>query len=161
MNLVFNKTTNTILLSVKKEEVDLDIVKNIAAEKKLLPKEEFHITIIGRETGEILSKVDIKYESIEAIAEEIDWHFTLKKEFYFITKLYLDGEQRSSIIQLVELPSLASFYDQLNQLTRQNFAVPFSHITLFTNSTLKEKELRGIGIYSQKDFENLSPEHLL
>ncbi|MEX0877913.1 MAG: hypothetical protein WDZ40_03585 [Candidatus Spechtbacterales bacterium] len=38
--------------------------------------------------------------------------------------------------------------------------VPLPHITLFTTSTREENQLRGIGVYSKEQFEDLSPEKI-
>jgi hypothetical protein len=160
-NLIFNQSDQTILLSVKAENVDLNIMAAVAKEKNLFPKNEFHITIIGKQTGEALIQKNSDFTLIKNCAEKIDWYFVLKNEFYFIKKVYPDSEIRSTIIQLIDIPSLSVFYQQLNVLTGENFPMPFPHITLFTNSTREENTLRGIGVYSQEDFEKLSPEHLL
>ena len=158
MNLIFDRDTKTILLPVEGEDIDLDIVKNSAVRSDLLAKREFHISIIVRETGALLSDAD--YDVAKILATKMDWSFVLEKEFYLIHKKYPEQEMRKSIIQLVSLPGLFDFYTQLNGLIEKHFAVPFSHVTLYTNSTKKENELRGIGIYSRSNFDNLLPEKI-
>lgn len=163
--LVFHEDTYAIFLAVKKEDINLNSVEHFAIAENLLPKQEFHITIIGRKIGELLAKSKVDYATVKTLAENINWSFTLNKEFYFFTKAYIseDGieEKRSSIIQTVELSGLSNFYIKLNQLTGQDFSVPFPHITLFTNSTLKNNQFQGIGIYSKKDMEDLHPSQLM
>ncbi len=156
-HLIFNEDLKTILLGVKSEDVITDAVRKFAVTKNLLEKKEFHITIVGRETGEKLLAENIDFNKIKELVESFEWQFSLNQEFYFITKSYPD-EQRSSVIEIVQLPDLLGFYEQLNQLTGQNFALPFSHVTLFTNSTKQENQLRGIGIYSEAEMKDLSPE---
>lgn len=163
-NLIFNEITQTMLLSVEKQVVDLDIVKNFALAENLLPKHEFHVAIIGSETEKVLSKINADSAAIKALAESVDWNFSLKQDFSYITKIYIDqgGEEKiESIIQTVDLSGLVEFYRKLNELTGQDFAIPFPHITLYTNSTKEENKLRGIGIYSEADFAKLSRRHLV
>lgn len=81
---VFNESNQTILLSLNKEVVDLDNVKNFALVENLLPKHEFHITIIGSETGQVLSKIGTDYDAIKSLAVSINWEFSFKKDFYYI-----------------------------------------------------------------------------
>lgn len=96
--------------------------------------------------------------AIQELSKKFNWNFAFKKESYFITKHYSeDKEERRSIIQLVSLPNLDPFYKKLNKLLGTKFDTPFPHITPFTNSTNKGKKLRGIGIYSKKQFRALNP----
>ena len=157
LNIIFDDNKKTVLLHIKKEDLDLDIVRNFALAENLFPKQEFHITIIGRETGEILLKENLDFEKIKDLVKGINWNFDLTQEYYYITKQYSENEKRESIIQVVELPELSDFYVKLNGLTGQDFSFPFSHITLYTNSTKEENRLRGIGIYSKAEMEQLSP----
>jgi hypothetical protein len=56
------------------------------------------------------------------------------------------------------IEGLEDFYKKLNAILDTNFLTPLPHITLYTNSTRKEKKLRGIGIYSKEKFEELQPQ---
>ena len=48
----------------------------------------------------------------------------------------------------------------VNQLLEKQFETPLPHITLYTTSTREDKKLRGIGIYSKKQFEELCPKRI-
>ena len=163
-NIVFKKETVTFILKVP-EPKWLDRLAKIQKEYGLLKKEEFHITVIGTDTGEAILKrlegldaeeKESKLREIENLARQTKWAFCLKFDYRFISKTYppKDGyqeETRESIIQSAKLPNVRSFYGGLNKILGTDFPVPPPHITLFTNSTREDKKLRGIGIYSKKD----------
>src|SRR3989344_6046076 len=163
-NIVFKKETVTFILKVP-EPKWLDRLAKIQKEYGLLKKEEFHITVIGTDTGEAILKrlegldaeeKESKLREIENLARQTKWAFCLKFDYRFISKTYppKDGyqeETRESIIQSAKLPNVRSFYGGLNKILGTDFPVPPPHITLFTNSTREDKRLRGIGIYSKED----------
>jgi|SRR3989344_6721116 len=163
--LIFNEEEFCLLLDVIQEESTLHDLEKIAKQKKLLRKKEFHITLIGKKTGEALLEKAMNSSKIASEIQELvnnlDWKYFLQKEYYFISKKYSEPnqekEERQSIIQIVRLPDLVPFYKKLNQMFGTKIKVPFPHLTLFTNSTNKEKKLRGIGIYSEKEFYDLKP----
>lgn len=159
-NLNFNIEKITLLLNIEADDSISDKLKEKAVGKNLLPKKEFHITLIGRATGEILKTIPDSSSKIEEIYKKFNWNFETRDEFYFIEKQYSDEEKRSSIIQIIELPNLKEFYKDLNNSFETNFEVPFPHITLFTNSTKEENKLLGIGIYSEDQFKSLNPEKI-
>ena len=172
-DIVFNKETATLLLRVP-EPKWLNRLEKVQKEYRLLKKEEFHITVIGTDTGEaILTKLneleadkkEEKLGEIENLARQTRWAFCPKCDYRFISKTYppKDGhpeETRSSIIQLVRIPAVTLFYKELNKMLSTNFPVPPPHVTLFTNSTREDKKLRGIGIYSEKDLESPASERI-
>lgn len=159
-NLNFNKEKITLLLNIEGDDLTNDKLKYKAQEKNLLPKKEFHFTLIGRATGVILKTIPNSVSKIEEIYKKFNWNFETRDEFYFIKKQYSEEEKRSSIIQLIEIPNLEEFYNDLNNTLKTNFAVSFPHITLFTNSTKEENNLLGIGIYSKEEFGSLNPEKI-
>lgn len=167
----FNRDNATLLLDVVPESVSFESLREIAVKEGLSQKTEFHITLIGRETGEIIveklsglppEERDILLLRIEDLAKSFTWSHTFSSEYYLISKEYegKDGEgveTRKSIIQTLLLPDLEAFYSQLNHLLGTAFNIPFPHITLFTTSTNEETKLRGIGIYSEEQLKTLNP----
>ena len=138
-------------------------IEDIAKQHSLSSKEEFHITIIGTQTGEELNKFSpLKKTSqiIKELAEKYQWRYSLESGYYLCSKIYPDGEKRQSIIQLITMKDIGDFYKKLNTCLGTHFDTPLAHITLYTSSTKKENNLRGIGIYSQKQFELLRPEKI-
>lgn len=170
-HLNFNRSKATLLMDVVPENSSFESLRRFAEKEGLSQKKEFHITIIGSETGEaIIEKVsgmlpeerDEFLSRIENLSKRFTWcHFFLP-EYYLISKKYGEGgsevvETRKSVIQNLKLPDLETFYENLNELLEIKFSTPFPHVTLFTTSTNEEKKLRGIGIYSEEQLKNLNP----
>lgn len=163
-----------LMLIVDKDSIDLEAKVKEAEYFGLLKKTEFHITIIGSETGEVILNVLDELDGIQKIetknklreaCESFFWQAFLLDEYYYVRKHYNkdsainfnepENEVRESIIQLVKIPRLSNFYERINSLFNQQFETPFPHVTLYTNSTRAEKKMRGIGIYSKKHFKSL------
>ncbi|MDP4039899.1 MAG: hypothetical protein Q8P57_04965 [Candidatus Pacearchaeota archaeon] len=180
VEIKFYTETATAILNIDKNAVDLESKKNDAKQHDLSKKDEFHITIIGSDTGEeILKSLELLAEDekdkildqICELFELFEWNVTLKQEFYFLEKSYDNSsdstnlqkekpEKRKSIIQIAEIDKIDKFYEKLNRLLGKQFETPFPHVTLYTTSTLEEKKLRGVGIYSKNQFEELNPEKI-
>lgn len=176
VGLEFYPETATAVLPVDKNNIDLEAKRSLAEQLGLLAKEEFHFTVMGKEIGEkILKSLENLDEAkrngvlnqIQELVRSIDWKVVLDDDFYYITKDYNEPdcanpqltipETRQSIVQMARIEQLADFYQRLNDLLDENFAIPLPHLTLFTTSTREDKKLRGIGIYSQNQFEGLKP----
>jgi hypothetical protein len=173
VELKFYPDKATALLIIDKNDIDLGQKQAEAKKLDLLPKKEFHFTLIGSDTGEAIMEQLENYEpedkrklfdKIRKLCESIVWKAVLTDDFYYLSKIYhepdLPEEKRQSIIQLARIKHLKEFYKDLNDILGTNFATPMPHVTLFTNSTRGDKRLRGIGIYSQNDFEDLKPERI-
>lgn len=172
-NLNFSYDKCSLLLNVDAEDLLTDTFESFAQINNLNKKEEFHITIIGRETGEnILEMVSslpvddkkILLAKIDNLSREFDWSYTPNDEYYEISKKYdtADGEEiRRSLIQIIEIPDLKAFYENLNILLGTDFKLPLPHVTLFTTSSIETMRLRGIGLYSVEQFQSLSPNRIV
>lgn len=180
VQIQFYPENATAILNIDKNEVGLD-AKRIDAERRgLSPKEEFHLTIIGNDTGEeILRSVDLLGEGdknrvltqVQELCDSFEWKANLEQEYYYLEKDYdipadlveqgeTTPEKRRSIIQSATIENLDAFYQKLNLLLGKQFKTPFPHVTLYTTSTIEGKKLRGIGIYSKDQFEALNPEKI-
>jgi len=168
-SIIFKPETANILLSVTPSPDDVLSVKNIAEEKGLSLKDEFHCTIIGRATGEQIVEIldsksqkdrDVLMLELEKLYKKYLWEYVSTQEYYLISKEYDESDKRESLVQIVELPDMVNFYAELNALLQTDFEIPFSHITLFTNSTKEDKKKTGIGIYSKEQFESLHPQRI-
>lgn len=171
-DITFHKDVSTLLLDVRVDKSALAGLEKRAAQEGLFQKNEFHVTLIGFGSGKIILK---KLESlplearqsalkdIENLSHQFNWAFTLRPEYYLVSKEYHDvvdksmSEERKSYIQIVDLPDLQPFYKKLNDMLGLYLTVPFAHITLFTTSTLEKNKLQGIGILSEKQFKELNP----
>lgn len=170
-NLTFDRNKATVLLDVVPSEASFLSVCATALREGLSQKTEFHITIIGRQTGEmILKKVALLppqekadfLTSLERLCMSYDWIYQFSTEFYLITKNYSEvksevAETRTSIIQALDMPDLTRFYEQLQVVLGSELPVPFPHVTLYTTSTNAKNTLLGIGIYSDVELQTLQP----
>ena len=154
----------TLLLNIEKEDINIKKLRSIGL--KFEQKSEFHITLIGnnggREIKHAINTFDLYYqynavEKIRALAYETDWSYSLLDVIYKVSKEYKDTDKRESIIQMVEVPCLVDFYDNLNKILKTNLRYPLAHVTLFTRGTDLERSKMGIGINSEIDFFELNP----
>jgi len=139
-------------------------VEEFAKEKGMIEKTEQHITVVRSVMAKDVSS------KLRNLAEKIEWDYTAKPEFFYVTKEYdypnpekpneVLKEKRESIIQMIDLIGLEEFYNELNKILSEKPDFPFPHVTLYTNSTRDEKKTRGIGIYSDSGFEKLKPERI-
>ena len=165
------------ILPTDEKQIDREKHRKEAETHNLLEKKEFHFTVIGFDTGEeILAALEqmsednkqAALEQIKALCENFDWKISLKDEYYYIEQHYetdpndpkSQEETRKSLIQIATIEKLDEFYQQLNLIVGKNLLVPFPHVTLFTNSTLEKNQLRGIGIYSEKQFRKMQPQKI-
>lgn len=174
VELKFYPDKGSAVLLIDKRNINFAAKREGAEKLGLLPKEEFHFTIIGSDTGEaILSQLanlsetekNNTLEQINKLLQSFDWKATFTNDFYYFQKIYNEPEfpgeeKRRSIIQLAKIEQLEEFYHKLNLLLGSNFSTPLPHVTIYTNSNREDKKHRGIGLYSQKDFDDLKPERI-
>jgi hypothetical protein len=174
VELKFYSDKATAILVIDKKNINFAAKKEQADKLGLLPKEELHFTIIGSDTGEtILAQLanlseaerNKTLDQINKLLQSFGWKTTFTNDFHYLQKIYNEPdfpgeEKRRSIIQLAKIDQLEKFYHKLNLLLGANFSTPLPHVTIYTYSNREDKKLRGIGIYSQKDFDNLKPEKI-
>lgn len=153
--LIFNDERRTVLLRVDGPGIQEESIREVASREGLSEKADFHITIIGFETGLKIGQGD--FERIKGLAKGLDWNFAPTNEIFLVSKEYPEGETRQSILQKVTLPSLKPLYSAMAADLKIVADVPFPHITLFAGSSVNENRLRGIGVYSEAQFRALSP----
>lgn len=155
----------TAILYIDSNDIDLEAVRVFADSKGLHEKDFFHLTVIGSRTADDLIKFlekDLTLVSkINHLLEINHWKVRINSDKYYIEKVYErdleEPETRQSIIQLVKIEGGENFYSEIEKLIGKKYKLPLPHITLFTNSSNPSKKLRGIGIYSEEEFRNLSP----
>lgn len=172
----FNADNFTFLLNIENNINIPSFVINKSEEYYLYPKNEFHLTIIWRETWEDILSLLSNFNKIEqeriswliqSLCDKSQFEIILKNDFYFIEKEYPNyksndwsgkSEIRKSIIQIVDIIIwLEDFYNSINEILWTKYKVPFPHITLFANSNNDKNLLRWIWIYSNDDFISLKP----
>jgi hypothetical protein len=164
----FDDEKYTLLLKVENEFLDLDKFKDLAQVNRLQSKVEFHITILGFKYGGVIKNLldgfgnterENSIYQLKSLIFNTDWSFELKDEFYSISKKY-PKETRKSLIQMIWLPSIEKFYQNLNSILETNFEMPPTHITLYVGGTNPETSKIGIGINSKSEFKLLNPERI-
>lgn len=162
--LQFYPETLTLVLDIENVSIS-EALKSAALWYNLLQKEDYHITIIWTKVAKKIirytqrlhdSSRKIFMDILHKLMKKYEFQVSLGDEVYYIEKSY-DNWHRFSIIQLALVDNLKEFYADLSILLWEQIELPFPHITLFTNSTNPEKKFRGIGIYSQKEFEDMNP----
>jgi hypothetical protein len=111
------------------------------------PKDELHITLVGRVLGEELRQVlgERREVATRPAFEALDWSFERSGRGLLIEKPGGAGDDgrvaKATVIEPVELPALGFYYRWLGGLLGRELAVPPAHITLYTLDGA-----RGIGI---------------
>lgn len=129
-------------------------------------KEEFHMTVIGNRTGKLLKALEEKYgdvkKNIEDLINSYQWDIEFYNEFYLIKAEKpdtnpLDKKYRYSIIKKVRCDDLINLFETLNEnYPELNLEEPFPHVTFYTFNDKK-----GIGIYTEKEFEEYKVETII
>jgi len=104
------------------------------------PKRELHVTLIGRGLGQSLhgepGRRGFRVQSVREAFGKLDWDFRRTGQYLRLEKRELAGRGRGraigAIIERIELPALAPFYDALADLLGHKLAIPPPHVTLFT-----------------------------
>lgn len=119
-------------------------------------KHEQHITLIGTRLGAILLQLIKQERKIESLLEEtfeaIDWSFKQTGPVHILSREQ-EGIVQKSIIILVDMPGVTTFYQQLKtqEIIDPDTPLPPPHITLYTLNCPS-----GIGVPSQKMLGTLS-----
>ncbi len=162
----YDDKNGTLLLSVP-QIAKLPNSITASLEDGFEAKSEQHITAIGysqaKTIREVLRKLppDSRTSSLSSLQQLIattDWQYSPLNQFFHISKDYPNlDEHRESIVQLVDVPQLDSFYKELNKIFGTKLPKQLPHITLLTKSTNPENMKAGIAINSQDDFEAMHP----
>lgn len=139
--LKFDKKTFSLIFELKNFENNFQY-------KLLKSKNEYHITLIGYKTGQKLKKLlnSKRLAQLENLIKNFDFNYKILDNYFLIQK-----NDKNSVIQIVESENIENFYKNLNSIFWTSFPIPFLHITIFWD---------WIGLYSQKDFNDLNPAKL-
>lgn len=156
----YDEETGALLLLLTREAIDLpnDIV---AFRGKVFdPKDEVHITIVGRASGRRVKEAvdrDLAANScLKRAIDETNWAYRIQGRMYHVRKEKevkneqgdLDLVEAESIIVMAEVAGLQSFYERLDRMIEMNLELPPTHVTLYTRG-----DPLGIGLSNQEDFE--------
>ncbi len=144
----FDEQTGYLMVRLEKECFGF-VDKELAfREESYQPKKELHITILSEGAAEhVLGTMDWMPDRIARIRElvrETDWSYRKFQRFYHVR----DEQGNQSIIQLVEVPGLGRFFEDLNRITHGQLEQPPTHVTLYVHG-----DPDGIGLPDSQTFD--------
>lgn len=123
---------------------------------ELAPKPELHITLIGKALGREL-RAALGHAADRVVADAFDacdWQFTRSGRHLLLRKP-LDASNAPrlahSLIELVDLPAMASFHAALGHHLGRQLPIPPAHVTLYTAG-----RDGGIGVASCRQLRTLT-----
>jgi hypothetical protein len=159
-SICFNENAGVLQILLRKKDVGLSDESVEFRGRQFEPKEEVHITIIGRALGQQVKKAIEENASVESQAKqaiaETDWTYEIKDRMYHVSKDKRienpDGGSKvihaESIIVIAEVAGIRDFYEKLSRIIQTNLEVPPTHVTLYTYG-----DPDGIGLDNHADFE--------
>ena len=126
------------------------------------PKDELHVTVIGKKAGSVIQKKILMDPGIESTLrqdfEEIDWSFKLGGVVHLLSREKEKPEQGEAVLEKtvlvrLQMPGMAIFYKRIKsiKLATENMAVPPPHITLYTRNSPS-----GISVPNDDALEDLT-----
>ena len=122
-------------------------LNELSASKGFKAKEEYHVTVIGIDLAALIKKQG-KTDQIKSLIDSFNWTIEVSDQFIELAKDDENGIHRQSIICIVKIPELVTFYDQLTDILGEKIETPPAHVTLYTKNYD-----RGIGVYSENDLQ--------
>jgi hypothetical protein len=115
-------------------------------------KQEHHITLVGADT---VARLNLTPQQLPELMEGLTLGRCLfgKELFHLAKPKNFDGQVffRRSLVSLVLLSEVDNFFEQLSKRLGQTIAIPFPHVTLYTQGDT-DLPFQGIGIESANDF---------
>ena len=98
------------------------------------PKSELHITIVSRDAADRVLRQIQKQPGDDARVQEVvdstDWSFRKLDSFHYAAE-----DDSETIIQMIEMPGLAGFFQDLAHITGGGYILPPTHVTLYMRGT--------------------------
>ena len=155
----------TVIIPLRKSSFDVSDHPVIFQGTQFLPKDEFHITLVGKCLGKLLKDQIDQKPQIEAqlkqVFQNIDWSFRRTGPIHILSrtreKTGNDGIAvpviQKSIIQQLTMPGMPIFYDYLRAqgFLEPDWPAPPPHVTLYTRNCP-----HGIGVSSLHRLDKLS-----
>jgi hypothetical protein len=149
-------TKGTVLIKLAYETFHLSKVLVLIDNIYYAPKDELHVTLLGEKVGTILQnqikQVPKTSELLEHIFDDIDWSFKRSGPIHILSRVNKNTVQKS-VIMLIDMPGMATFYQQLKllELIPDETTIPPAHVTLYTHNCPL-----GIGVPGNKILNSLS-----
>lgn len=102
-----------------------------------LPARELHVTVVGRWLGPALQSEPRRRHAVREAFMRLDWGYTRTGELLRLEKHELPGSGThgrtiGSIIERIEMPAMAKFYNELAEMLGRGLSIPPPHVTLYT-----------------------------
>lgn len=102
-----------------------------------LPARELHVTLVGRWLGPALQSDPGRRQAVREAFMRVDWGYTRTGELLRLEKHELPGSGGhgrtiGSIIERIDMPAMAKFYNELAMLLGRGLSIPPPHVTLYT-----------------------------
>ena len=150
----------TVLIDLAYESFLLSKVPVLVDGIYYTPKDELHVTLVGEEVSSILQhKIKQDPKNIEVLVhifESIDWAFDKTGPVHILSSSK-KSEIQKSIIMLIDMPGMTTFYQQLKSfgLIPGKTPIPPAHVTLYTYNCPP-----GIGVPCNETLRTLSKKTL-
>ena len=136
----FQFNGNWRLLDISREDFSLPDTRVRWQEKTFDPKPELHVTLVGKDLGEkITAKVKVApglAEQLQGLAREASLLVGQLGTLHHASAEKTDENDQplhaESVIQMVDVPGLETFYQRLEKLTGEAVEIPPTHVTLYT-----------------------------
>ena len=145
-----------VLIDLESESFCLTEIPVLVQGEHFTPKDELHVTLMGSEHGLIIQDKIPHDQTIDKLLEktfeEIDWSYKQTGPVHILSRLKEDVVEQS-VIMLIEMPGVTTFYDQLKALGLIDLEtpVPPPHVTMYTLNCPS-----GIGVPSDDALNTLS-----
>ena len=160
----------TVLIDLAYESFLLSKVPVLVDGIYYTPKDELHVTLVGEEVSSILQhKIKQDPKNIEVLVhifESIDWAFDKTGPVHILSSSKKSKVQKS-IIMLIDMPGMTTFYQQLKSfgLIPGKTPIPPAHVTLYTyncppgigvpcNETLRTLSKKTLAVKEFNDLKN-------
>lgn len=156
----FNRETGYIVVSIDKVDYQYDNRGVVYQGRVFEPKSELHVTIISAEDAEelrqYLHKKPDGAQSVWDILDETDFSFRKVDEFYYVE----ESPGVETIIQMVEIPMLDTFFRSMSAMVGRGFVLPPTHVTLYVRGTDRGIALPDQEVFREKVKARIQPEDL-
>lgn len=102
-----------------------------------LPARALHVTVVGRWLGPALHSDTRRRQAVREAFMRLDWGFTRSGELLRLEKHELpggggNGRTIGSLIERIDMPAMATFYNELAVMLGRGLSIPPPHVTLYT-----------------------------
>lgn len=144
----FDEKSGYLRIELDKEAYGFVNAEFSFQDKDFEPKKELHITILGQgaadEVRRAMEAHPGKVRQVKRLIGSTDWSYRKFQRFYQAR----DEQGAQSIIQMVEVPALHKFFEELSRVVDQALKTPPVHVTLYTYG-----DPEGIGLSDRETFE--------